>query len=297
MHDGKSRSKRDVATRTAGARRGLAWTHGREGISIDLSVNEVRRANDEHALVVANARGVAARILPRFGLALILNDLHQLIGLLGFGRTIRIFAGVADDATAAATTTAATSATRTAAAAAESTATAAATTTAAATSATLTALIALLKRGAQIEVRRVVKVWWFKEQIAHGIHAQFARGGDGESILGAGFDEAFANLPRARRIGSAHLEHALDNRERSRAFHRQRNFHLRIDAIRAAFARVAHDQWHAELLLHIFKRGLRLRALEVHRDVAVEKCAEQLPATNVLPEIFRALFAHGLDAL
>ena len=158
-------------------------------------MNEVGSADDQNALVVAHGGRVASSVFPCFGLALLLNDFHELIGLFGLARTLGIFAGVAYQSAAAAraaarTTAAAESATTSArAAATESAATSAGAATAAAAR---TAALALRKRGAEVEVRSVVKHRWLEHQIAHRIHPKFTSRGDRKSVLGSDLDEALA---------------------------------------------------------------------------------------------------------
>ena len=264
-------------------------------------MNEVGSANDQNALVVAHGGRVASSVFPCFGLALLLNDFHELVGLFGLARTLGIFAGVAYQSAAAAraaartTAAAAESATTSArAAAAESAATSAGAATAAATR---TAALALRKRGAEVEVRSVVEHRWLEHQIAHRIHPKFTSRGDRKSVLGSDLDEALAQLPSARSIGAANFQHALDDRQRGGAVHVQRNFELSVDALRAALARVTDDERNAtEMLGDEFKGSARGRLVEVHRDIAVEQRAEKLAATGVVLRRFLSLIGDGANA-
>ena len=260
-------------------------------------MHEVGGANEQHALVVLHRGPIAACVGPRVGLALLLDNRHQLIREFFDVRALGVFAGVTDDATASATgaaATAAESATTAAATTAESAT--AATEAAAATAATLT-LAALRERRTQVEVGRVVEGRWFEEEIANRVHAQFACCGNCETILRACFDEAFADLPRAGGIRAANLKHALKHVDRWCALDRERDFKFWIDTFRATFACVTHDQRNAELLCDVLKRGLGWRLVEGNRDIDVEQRTEELALRDVIARGLALLLSDRLQAL
>ena len=104
-------------------------------------------------------------------------------------------------------------------------------------------------------------------------------------------------MPGARSIGAANFQKALDDRQRGSAVHRQRNFELSVDALRAALARVTDDERNAtEMLGDEFKGSARGRLVEVHRDIAVEQRAEKLAATGVVLRRFLSLIGDGANA-
>lgn len=265
-----------------------------ERIAIDLAVHEIRRADDQHALVVAHRRPALG--VPCVGFALLLDDVLQLLGLLLLCLALGILARVADEAasttraTAAATTT---KAAATAATAAESTAS----TTGASAAAPAAALVlALGECSAEVEVGRVVKHRRFKQQVAHGVHAEFAGCCNREPRLGADLDEAVPKLPGACVLGSADLEEPLDHAHSRGIVDLQRDLELGIDPFGSTLARKARDHGHAEVLLDVLERGLGRGLVEVHRHVGVEERSEQASPARIVLGGLGLLVRNGSDA-
>jgi hypothetical protein len=82
------------------------WSGG-EGIAAKLAMDPVGGSDDQDALVIANARPVAAVVSPRVGLNGAEDEVDEFVGLLLFGAALGIVALVTDDVAAATTATAA----------------------------------------------------------------------------------------------------------------------------------------------------------------------------------------------